>query len=672
MSDQNKQAAVDTDKVDGHEILKKFDKESDYRVLGGFMGKAIAALAIVFTSFQLYTAIFGVLDSMIQRSAHLSFGLVLIYLLYPASKKWPRDSIHPMDWLFAVMGGAAPLYIIISYSQLVNRAGMPSPLDVVIGLVGILLVLEAARRVVGIPIVIIACVFIIYAFIGPYIPGRMGHRGADLDTLVGHLYYTTEGVFGIPLGVSSTFIFLFILFGAYLEKTGLGQYFIDLSNALAGRSRGGPAKVAVLSSGLMGMVSGSSVANVVGTGSFTIPMMKKLGYKPEFAGAVEATASTGGQLMPPIMGAAAFLMAEFTAIPYSRIIAAAVIPALLYYCGVWAGVHLEAKRLGLRGLTKAEMPKLKDLWQKSYLTIPLVAIVYLLVTGYTPMRAALVAIALSIGTALSASLVQLLRKKPVTFTPKDIVSGMEAGGRGALGVLSATACAGIIIGVVTLTGLGLKLGSSLVALANGQLFLTLVFTMITSILLGMGVPTTANYVITSTIAAPAIVMILGRMYPELGPYAPMIVLPAHMFAFYFGIIADVTPPVALAAFAGAGIAKGNPMKTGFAASRLAIAAFMVPYIFVFKPQMLLFNVNALDVILLVTTSIIGIVSVSAGVMGYLRRSLYLWERPLFILGGILMVTPGGYTDLIGAAVIVGAYVLQRVLKGPRDKLAVAA
>ncbi|MBU0936024.1 MAG: TRAP transporter permease, partial [Spirochaetes bacterium] len=561
----------------------------------------------------------------------------------------------------------APLYIIWEYSSLVTRAGRVTPIDLVVGIIGILLVLEAARRVVGIPIVIIALLFVTYAFAGPYIPGRLGHRGADFETLVGHLFYTTEGVFGIPLGVSSTFIFLFILFGAYLEKTGLGQYFIDISNAIAGRSRGGPAKVAVLSSGLMGMVSGSSVANVVGTGSFTIPMMKKLGYKAEFAGAVEATASTGGQLMPPIMGAAAFLMAEFTQIPYSRIIAAAVIPALLYYLGVWAGVHFEAKRLGLRGMTKAELPKFKDLWQKSYLTIPLVAIIFLLVSGYTPMRAALVAIVLSIGTALSASMVNFIRKKPVEFKPIDVVRGLEAGGRGALGVLSATACAGIIIGVVTLTGLGLKLGSSLVALANGQLFLTLVFTMVTSILLGMGVPTTANYVITSTIAAPAIILILRALNPELGDFAPMIVLPAHMFAFYFGIIADVTPPVALAAFAGAGIAKGNPMRTGFNASKLAIAAFLVPYIFVFNPQMLLFNVTIFDVILLVATSSVGIIAVSAGVMGYFHRSFHFWERPLFLLGGILMVLPGAYSDLIGVAILVGAYVLQRILKAPLGK-----
>ncbi|MBP7094818.1 MAG: TRAP transporter permease [Spirochaetia bacterium] len=671
MSDlTGKGSAGATERVDGQDILRKFDKESDFRILGGFLGKLVAAIAIVFSSFQVYTAVFGVFDAMIQRSIHLSFGLALIFLLYPASKKWPRSSIHPLDWALSALGALTPMYIIGTYSELVKRAGMPTPLDIVVGVVGILLVLEAARRVVGVPIVAIAGLFIVYAFLGPWIPGRLGHRGADFETLVGHLFFTTEGIFGIPLGVSSTFIFLFILFGAYLEKTGLGQYFIDLSNALAGRSMGGPAKVAVLSSGLMGMVSGSSVANVVGTGSFTIPMMKKLGYKPEFAGAVEATASTGGQLMPPIMGAAAFLMAEFTEIPYARIIGAAVIPALLYYFGVWAGVHLEAKRLGLRGMTKEELPKLKDLWQKAYLVIPLGAIVWLLVTGYTPMRAALVAIVLSIATALLASGANLLLKRPVEFKPVDIVKGLEAGGRGVLGVLAATACAGIIIGVVTQTGLGLKLGSSLVALADGKLFLTLVFTMVTSIILGMGVPTTANYVITSTIAAPAIIIILRQVYPELGPYAPMIVLPAHMFAFYFGIIADVTPPVALAAFAGAGIAKGNPMKTGVNATRLAIAAFLVPYIFVYNPQMLLFNVNAFDIIWIILTSSIGIVAVSGGVMGFIRRDMRLWERPLWIVGGVLMVTPGFLTDGIGAGMIVVAYLIQRFMPGPK-KLAAA-
>lgn len=699
--------------VDSQEILKKFDKESDYRSYTGIMARVVTAIAITFSCFQLYTAIFGVLDAMIQRSIHLAFGLTLIFLLYPTSKKWSRTKLHPLDLAFAVLGALTPMYIIANYGQLVLRAGTATPFDMVIGVIGIILVLEAARRIVGLPIVIIASLFIAYAFAGPYLPGQLAHRGVDVGDLVQHLYFTTEGVFGIPLGVSSTFIFLFILFGAYLEKTGLGQYFIDLANSVAGRSAGGPAKVAVLSSGLMGTVSGSSVANVVGTGSFTIPMMKRLGYKPEFAGAVEATASTGGQLMPPIMGAAAFLMAEMTNIPYVRIIGAAVIPALLYYFGVWAGVHFEAKKLGLRGMTKEELPNLKEIFfGRGYLMIPLVGIVWLLVTGYTPMLAAFYAIILSIAAAVlgwwaplpMGAMVLLfavmkpifhvgpygadgalkyltqmtpmgalavlaiillgfavLKKKP-KLSAKEIVGGLESGARSAIGVLAATACAGIIIGVVTKTGLGLKLGTVLVALANGNLILTLVFTMITSLILGMGVPTTANYIITSTIAAPAIIMILRQKFPGLPADAISIILPAHMFAFYFGIIADVTPPVALAAFAGAGIAKANPMKTGLQASRLAVAAFLVPYIFVLNPAMLMIDVHLWSGLLMVATSVVGIIGVSAGVMGYLVYQSLWWERVIMILGGILLVDPGHLTDIIGLVLIVLGALSQTIRK----------
>ena len=651
MSDTTREADAP---VDSQEILKKFDKESDYRILTGFIGKAIAAFAIAFSVFQLYTAIFGVLDAMIQRSIHLAFGLSLIFLLYPTSKKWARNKIHPLDAFLALLGGITPLYLTVLWTKyLSQRSGAPTTMDIVVGVIGVLLVLEAARRVVGIPIVIIAAVFIAYAFAGPYIPGKLAHRGTRLPTLVAHLFYTTEGVFGIPIGVSSTFIFLFILFGAYLEKTGLGQLFIDLANAVAGWAAGGPAKVAVLSSALMGTVSGSSVANVVGTGSFTIPMMKKLGYKPEFAGAVEATASTGGQLMPPIMGAAAFLMAEFTNIPYARIIGAAAIPALLYYFGVWSGVHFEAKKLGLRGLSRDELPKFKKIFlERGHLIIPLVAIIYLLVTGFTPMKAALWAIILSI--------VSSMLRKSTRIKPIEIVRGLESGARGAMGIIAATACAGIIIGVVTQTGLGLKLGSILVDLAGGNLFLTLFFTMITSLILGMGVPTTANYVITSTITAPAVIMILmqqaGLGSGSVIPAA--IILPAHMFAFYFGIIADVTPPVALAAFAGAGIAKANPMKTGINASKLAIAAFLVPYIFVMNPQMLLFDIKPLEMIWMLITSLVGITCVAAGVGGYFRARMSWIERILFFVGGIGLVTPGLLTDAIGAALIVVALIAQ--------------
>jgi TRAP transporter 4TM/12TM fusion protein len=694
------------------DILKKYDKEADYRDYKGLMAKVITAIAITFSCFQLYTALFGVLDAMIQRSVHLSFGMALIYLLYPTRKKWSRTKLHPVDLVLAIVGSMAPIYIIANYQQLVLRAGTATTMDMVIGVIGIVLVLEAARRCVGIPIVIIASAFIAYAFFGPYIPGRLAHRGVGVADLVQHLYFTTEGVFGIPLGVSSTFIFLFILFGSYLEKTGLGQYFIDLANSIAGWASGGPAKVAVLSSGLMGTVSGSSVANVVGTGSFTIPMMKRLGYKGEFAAAVEATASTGGQLMPPIMGAAAFLMSEMTGIPYVRIIGAALIPAVLYYFGVWAGVHFEAKKLGLRGLRKDELPNLKEIFfGRGYLMIPLVGIVWLLVTGYTPMLAAFYAIVLSIAAALlgwwaplpiggmvvlfavmkpifkvgpygadgalkyltqmtpvGAMVVlaliiagfAVLRKKP-SLSLKEIFGGLESGARSAIGVLAATACAGIIIGVVTKTGLGLKLGTVLVNLANGNLILTLMFTMVTSIILGMGVPTTANYIITSTIAAPAIIMILRQLNPQLPMDAIAIVLPAHMFAFYFGIIADVTPPVALAAFAGAGIAKANPMKAAINASKLAIAAFLVPYIFVMNPAMLLIDVKLGSGLLMVATSMIGMIGVSSGVMAYLITPMKWWERIVMIGGGVMMIDPGRFSDLIGVALI-GAIVALQLIK----------
>lgn len=626
--------------VVSQEIVKKVDKESDYRTLTGFFAKLIAAIAITFSVFQIYTAGFGTLDAMLQRAVHLAFALCLIFLLYPARTSWPRDKIHPIDVVFAILGAAAPMYIVIFYQDLVRRAGLVTTTDYIIGIIAILLILDAVRRVVGLPMVCVAVAFIAYALFGRQLPGALAHRGTDLPTLVQHLFYTTEGIFGIPLGVSSTFIFLFILFGAFLEKTGLGQLFIDLSNAVAGWAAGGPAKVAVIASALEGTVSGSSVANTAGSGSFTIPMMKKLGYNPEFAGAVEATASTGGQLMPPIMGAAAFLMSEFIGEPYFRIVIAATIPALLYYFGVWTQVHFEAKRLGLKGMSRDELPKIGVvLKERGHLLVPLIALIYILAKGYTPMRAALVAILLTIGCAML--------KKNTRISFFDIIDGLEKGARGALGVVAATACAGIIVGVVTLTGLGLRLGSVLVDFADGNLFLTLVFTMITSLILGMGVPTTANYVITSTIAAPALIMM------------NVPILAAHMFVFYFGIIADITPPVALAAFVGAGIAKANPLKTGIQATKLAIAAFLVPYIFVYNPSMLLIDVHTADIILMIITSIIGIIGVGAGVEGFFLADLSVLERIIFFVGGLLLVIPGIRTDIAGFVLLAVGYIMQK-------------
>ena len=626
--------------ANAEKVLKKYDRESNTAHYTGWPKKIIAAIAITFSVFQLYTAIFGVLDAQLQRAIHLGFGLALAYLLYPFRRAWTRDHyFHPIDIVFAVLGAATPAYLVIQYRELITRAGTVSPVDTVVGGLGILLVIEATRRVVGLPMVTVVLAFIAYAFLGPYMPGVLAHRGLTPEQLIGHLYFTTEGIFGIPLGVSSTFIFLFILFGAYLESTGLGKFFIDLANAVAGWASGGPAKVAVLSSGLMGTVSGSSVANVVGTGSLTIPMMKKLGYNANFAGAVEAAASTGGQLMPPVMGAAAFLMAEFVGVPYIDVVKAAAIPALLYFTGVWLGVHFEAKRKKLKGIPRAELPNpLTLLKERGHLAIPLVVIVYLLVAGYTPMRAALVAIFLSIFCAML--------RKSTRMKPIEIVYGLERGAKGVLGVLVACASAGIIIGVVTKTGVGLRLASGLIDLAGGMLLPAMFFTMITAIVLGMGVPTTANYVITSTIAAPAL--------EQMG----VPVLAAHMFVFYFGIIADVTPPVALAAYAGAGISGGNALKTGVHASKLAVAAFIIPYVFVLSPVLLMVDATPLAIVSVTLTALLGMIAISSALCGFLADHCRPYERILLIIAGLLMIKPGGITDLVGLVLFVVILVMQ--------------
>lgn len=644
MEDVKKKTTAAPAEMSAEEVMQKFDKESNKREPDGFWGYIISAICILFAAFQLYTAIFGVLDAHLQRTVHLCFGLALIYLLYPARASWSKKSMHPLDLVFAILSVFATMYIWFEYDELVVRAGMNTDTDIMVGIIGIVLVFEAARRTVGWPMITVALIFLAYAFAGPYMPGIMAHRGVGFDELVSHLYFTTEGIFGVPMGVSSTFIYLFILFGAYLEATGLGKFFIDLANALAGWAVGGPAKVAVLSSGLMGTVSGSSVANVAGTGSFTIPMMKKLGYRPAFAGAVEAAASTGGQLMPPVMGAAAFLMAEFVGVPYIDVVKAAVIPAVLYYTGIWIGVHYEAKKYGLKGTPREELPKFgKLLSEKGHLAIPLIIIVYLLVTGYTPMRAALYAIGLTIVCAC------LRKSTRITF--KDFVNGLINGSKSVLGVLIACATAGIIIGVVTKTGVGLKLATALLDLAGGQLIPAMFFTMITSLILGMGVPTTANYVITSTIAAPALVQM------------NVPVLAAHMFAFYFGIVADVTPPVALAAYAGSGIAGANPMKTGVNAAKLAIAAFIVPYIFVLAPELLMINATAFTVLLSMLTAIFGMWGLSLAMIGFCQHPLNVLQRIVFFLGGLCLIIPGTLTDVAGIAVLVLGFLWQKRNKG---------
>lgn len=621
-------------------FLAEIDKESAYRRLTGNQEKLVSLIAIAFTLFQLYTSIFGVLPAQLQRHVHLTFVVVLGYLMYPGRKKSDRSKFGISDIILAVLAASATLYAVINYEALIFRAGQQTTVDVIFAAIGVILVLEAARRVVGTPIVVIASIFLVYCFAGPYLPGFFNHRGYSFHRTMSHLWFTTEGIIGIPLGVASTFVFLFILFGAFLEKTGIGQFFIDIATAVAGWARGGPAKVAVISSALTGTISGSSVANTVTTGSFSIPMMKKLGYKPEFSAAVEASASTGGQIMPPIMGAAAFLMAEFVGVPYVEVATGAIIPALLYFTGIWISVDLEARKLGLEGMPREELPNASlVIKEKGYLVLPLIGIIYFLMSGSTPLRAALAGILLSI--------VASFLKKDTRMSFKEIIECLEAGAKGAISVSIACACAGIIVGSVTLTGLGLKFGNGLIELAGGSLILTMMFTMVACIILGMGIPTTANYVITSTVASPALV--------QLG----VPTLAAHMFCFYFGIVADITPPVALAAYAGSAIAKSDPIKSGVQATRLAIAAFIIPYMFVYSPAMLLIDTNMLEVVQITITALIGMVGIGAGLSDYFVTDTKVLERIILIAGGLALIKPGIYTDVLGIGVLVLVFLIQK-------------
>ena len=625
-------------------LLAKVDKESTFRKLTGYQFRIIYWIAVGWSCFQLYTALLGMYPAQIQRSVHLSFAFALVFLLYPFRTKSAVNRLRVRDYLFAGFAVFIGMYLTINYTRLMETAGDYTKVDMVVGIIGTLLTLEAARRVVGLPIMIIASSFLAYAYFGAYFPGFLTHRGYSIERIVSHMYFTTEGILGIPLGVSSTFIFLFILFGAFLEKTGIGKLFIDIADSIAGWAAGGPAKVAVITSALEGTISGSSVANTVGSGSFTIPMMKKLGYRPEFAGAVEAAASTGGQIMPPVMGAAAFLMAEFLGIPYIEIAKAAAIPACLYFLGIFIEVHFEAKRCGLKGMPWDQVPRFWTvLKERGHLFVPLIAIIYVLTEGFTPSLAALVGLGLSVVAGMLT--------KATRMSIPDIFNALEAGARGALGVAIACATAGIIVGVVTLTGLGLKMANGLIQLAGGNLLLTLFFTMIASLILGMGAPTTANYVITSTIAAPAVVM-LG--VPKLA---------AHLFVFYFGIIADLTPPVALAAYAGAGIAKADPFWTGVTATKLAIGAFIVPYIFVYNPAMVLIGTTPFLLTQNLVTACGGMFGIGAAMIGFCVAPMSWPERIWFAVAGLMLIDPGTLTDIVGIVMLaMGLFVQYRKKK----------
>ena len=643
--DKQPEQALNPDPI----VPPSLDRESAFRKLRGPWAVAVLVGSVALALFQVYTAATIPLAPQLQRSIHLGMGLGLLFLLYPARVRSVSHRTPPWyDVILAVLGVAVGFYHVIFYQELLARTGINTTTDFVVAGIAVLLVLEATRRVAGWPMVIVASGFLAYALWGNYLPGLFAHRGLSLQRVLEHSYLGLEGIMGIPLGVSATVIFIYLLFAQVLEKTGIRQFFIDVAMALTGTSPGGPAKAAVVSSAFEGTISGSSIANTAGSGSFTIPMMKGLGYRPEFAAAVEASASTGGQIMPPIMGAAAFIMVEFLNLPYIDIAKAAAIPAILYFTGVFLMVHFEALREGLKGLPRESLPKLTEVMlTRGYLILPLALIFWLMDTGSNAAKAAVWSMAVAL-------LLGLLRRE-TRLGLRELLEVMESAARAALPVIAACAAAGIIVGVVTLTGIGLKLSANMVDLAGDQLLLALVFTMVASLVLGMGIPTTATYIVLATMAAPALV--------KLG----VVPLAAHLFVFYFGVVADITPPVALAVYAGAAIANSNPWKTGIEAVKLALGAFLVPYIFVLSPVLVLVGATPLGILQMLTTAVIGMVALGAGVTGFWTVNLSWIERLALVAGGLLLVDPGPLTDLIGAAVVGTVYIAQR-MRGKRDQI----
>lgn len=675
-------APMELDEAKARELEEKFDSEIRFRPLAPAAGWLIGGALIALSLFHYYTAGFGLLQETMHRGIHLSFVLSLVFLVFPftrrgydrpATNSWLMPLGVPLlDWLLVVAAIVAVMHVpLIPLDDLAFRVGNPSRTDVILGGILVLLLLEATRRSVGWPLPIIATIFMVYAIYGPSMPGILIHPGATVSQLVDHLYLTSQGIYGIALGVVATYVFHFVLFGVFATRIGLGQLFLDCAAWVAGRFAGGPAKVSIFGSALFGMISGSSVANTVTVGSLTIPAMIRLGYQRHFAAAVESAASTGGQITPPIMGAAAFLMIEFLNLPYTTIILAAIVPAFMHFFGVLMQVHFEAKRNGLRGLRPDEMPDLKAAFARDWPTvIPLVALIGILIAGYTPYLAAFWGITLCIAVGLLNP-----RKR---MSVGEVFAGLRDGAKYALAVGAAAATVGIVIGVVTLTGVGFKVsfivtsvaaqmagwvGSVLPAFLADPKALTLLFTLIMTgivcILMGCGIPTTANYLIMVTVAAPA----LGLLGVE-----PIV---AHFFVFYYGVLADITPPVALAAYAAAGMAGADPFKTGNTAFRLGLGKALVPFVFVFSPSLLLVaqGFNWPDFFLAFIGCAIGITSLGAALSGYMLVTTKPWERILLVVAAVLLVAPEIYSSLIGAGLLVP--VLLRQLASHRARPAVA-
>lgn len=633
---------------DTQDVLEKYDRDSTTRQ---FDKKPIfwivTIVAVLYSLFHLYM-VFNPMPALQQRSIHVAVGLVLVYMLYPMFKTQDRAKLPILDWILAALSLYSAVYIFTEYQAIVTeRGGIPNNMDIVMAILTVVLILEAARRVTGLILPILALVFLAYPFFShmDFLPNMMLTRPYSAGDIFGQLYLSTEGLYSTAIAASVNFIFLFILFGAFLQKSGMGQFFNDLAMALAGANKGGPAKVAVVSSGFMGSINGAAVANVVSTGAFTIPLMKKVGYNKNFAGAVEASASVGGQILPPIMGASAFIMAETTGINYGVIALAAVLPAILYYFAVILQVHYRAGKRDLKGIPKADLPRVKEVFlERGHLLIPIVGLIIMLFMNMPIPRAAIFTIFLTI-------IVATLRKS-TRMSFRDIFDAMANGAQQALSVMIACAVVGVIIGVVSLTGFGAVLTSAIASIGAGSLFLTLFFTMIASMVLGMGLPSIPAYIITATMAAPALA--------EFG----VPVLLAHMFVFYFGIFANVTPPVALAAFAGAGVSGGDPMRTGFQALKLSIAGFLIPFIFIYEPALLMVDIEGLaanareyplasvfDIIIVVITTVIGLTALSAGLEGFFKTHLGVISRFVLIAAAVLSVAPETFTDIAGIIVI---------------------
>ena len=624
--------------ADVEAVMRKYDRESNTRTWEGTPGIVVRVIMVIFSLYCIWSTLFSVAAIEKRLTAFIACVIIMGYMTYPASKHHVRHNYIPwFDYVLMIVGAASFFYYCFAYDSLVmvlTSAARITPFQIAIGIIGILCLMELCRRCVGVPILCVAAALIIYTFA----------IGTPLKRVLYTLFYTTSGVMGTPIQVCAKYIVVFIIFGAFLERTGIAAFFIDLANSLVGRFSGGPAKVAVISSALCGMVSGSSVGNTVTTGSVTIPMMKKTGYKPEFAGAVEAAASTGGQIMPPIMGAAAFLMAEYMNVTYGEVALRAILPAVLYFTGIFIAVHLEAKKLRLSGIPKEELPVMSKLIRKIYLLLPLVVLVWLVTTNTRTMQ-------FSATVAILVAIVVSLFDKDNRITPAKIFEALEAGGKGTITVAVACCMAGIIAGCITATGLASKLISAVVSISNqvsfvNPQFIAMFLTMICCIILGMGVPTTANYCIMASTCAP-ILITMG---------VPKIC--AHFFVFYFGIVADITPPVALAAYAGSAIAKSNPMKTGINATKLAIGAFIIPYIFCLNPAMLLIDVTAFGIIQIVITSLVGIFGVAAAMNGFLFKKLEWPCRVLICIGGLLMMDPTAITDVIGIVLFAAVFAWQ--------------